>query len=199
MLARTTRRRVGMALLALLLLATLPPQQATAHDSRGRTTRTTIHIPLIVLDNLCANAEPVALSGDLYVVVTTRAERNGYRVVSRSYAPDLRGQGLVSGVSYRGSDGENSVAYYAPPPYPSRWSVTHWTVLIPNGQVPRMYLVIVLRQVIGADGSVVPTLEGTRLTCRRPQSDAKEEDDDDSDDDAVGRAVQRAGARAGGS
>jgi hypothetical protein len=74
---------------------------------------------------------------------------------------------------YRGQDDENSFAYYAPPPYPSTFTVTHWTKLLPQANAPSMYLVIVLREVVAADGTTVPTFQRAYLTCTQPTCSAQ--------------------------
>jgi hypothetical protein len=169
---RLRRRLVAMVALALVLA--VPGVASAGGDSggsgSGKTTRTTIHIPLTVLDNLCNGAEPVALSGDLMIVTrTTPDARGGYTVQSSSDAHNLQGQGLVSMYGYEGDDGEDSYAHYAPPPYPSTQSVVHYTRLVPKGPAPSEYLVVVLRETVLADGTVVPTLDRTYLTCRPPK------------------------------
>jgi hypothetical protein len=142
---------------------------APAQAGGGQTVHYTIHVPAMVLDNLC-NGEPVNLSGDLAITETTRPARNGgYTVTSSTDGRNLRGTGLVTQLPYSGDDNEQSYAYYAPPPYPSTYEVTHWTKLVPHGNAPSMYLVVVLREVVAADGTVVPTFERAYLTCKQPK------------------------------
>jgi len=157
------RRRIRAFVVLMFALMAAAPAAASAE-----TVRTTIHIPGMVVDNLC-NGEPVFLSGDLHVETTTyRTRRGGFIVRSSTRAHNLRGEGLVTQLPYRGDEGENTRGYYAPPPQPSYQSVVHWTKLWPDGPAPSMYLVIALRQTIAADGTVIPTLESMRLTCREP-------------------------------
>ncbi len=144
--------------------------QASERSGGGTTVRTTINLPALVLDNLC-NTDVVNLHGDLTIVTTTTPARNGgYTVRSTAIARDLRGNRIAPtpAISYHGDDGENSFSYYAPPPFPSTHRDVHWTTLIPQGNAPRMFLVLVLRETIAPDGTVVPVFERAYLTCQQP-------------------------------
>jgi hypothetical protein len=156
-----------------------------AASAASKTVEYTFHNPLFIADNLC-NGDVVGLSGDFYVRVTTTPTRNGgYRVVSSVNGRDLQGETLAPQPPrrYRGDDSENTYSYVAPPPYPATYSVTHWTRLVPEGDAPTMYLVIVLRETIAADGTpVVPTLERTYLKCKPPKGSSKRHDDDSDSD-----------------
>src|SRR4051794_41897302 len=97
----------------------LAPASAPA---AGRTVNYTLHVPAMVVDNLC-NGEPVVFSGDLHIRETTKVSGNGgYTVQSSTNARDLHGPGLVTGVQYSGQDTENTVADYPAPPVPARLS-----------------------------------------------------------------------------
>ena len=144
--------------------------QASERSSGGTTVRTTINLPALVLDNLC-NADVVNLHGDLHIVTTTTPARNGgYTVRSTAIARDLRGTRIAPppAIGYHGDDSENTFSYYAPPPFPSTHRVVHWTKLIPEGNAPSMFLVLVLRETIAADGTVVPVFERAYLVCQQP-------------------------------
>lgn len=151
----------------VLAVATAAPAGA---NSRGTTVRTTINIPAMVVDNLC-NLDVVNLSGDLTITTTTTPTANGgYTVRSSSVAGNLRGTRIapLPAIGYRGADGENTYSYYAPPPFPSTHRVVHWTTLVPQGNAPRMYLVLVIREAITADGTVIPVFERAYLVCQQP-------------------------------
>src|SRR5690242_10633827 len=177
--AKTSGRQRGrIALIVLgiagtvLALLTAAPAEAT---TGGTTVRTTINIPAMVVDNLC-NADVVNLSGDLTITTTTTPARNGgYTVRSSAVARDLRGTRIapLPAIGYRGSDGENAYSYYAPPPFPSTHRVVHWTTLIPDGNAPRMYLVLVIQETITADGTVIPVFDSAYLVCKQPTCSAK--------------------------
>lgn len=168
----------AIALAAALALVGPAAGEATGGKGNGTTVKTTINLPALVLDNLC-NGDVVNLSGDLHITTTTTPRANGgYTVESSATAPDLRGSRIapLPAISYRGGDGENTYSYYAPPPYPSSHRVVHWTKLVPSGNAPTMYLVIVIRETIAADGTpAVPTLERVYLRCTEPKCSSERE------------------------
>jgi hypothetical protein len=156
---------VGAAIAALIAVV---PASADA-----QTVKTQIHIPLTVLHNLCANDEPVALSGDEYITTTTKARSDGSYTVSASIvAPNLAGTGLVSQIPYRGVDGQRTFQYVAAPPFPSTYDVTLYTILQPAYKLASMYLVTVIRQTVAFDGTPITTFRSVSLTCRQPSCSA---------------------------
>jgi len=157
---------------AVLAVVTAAPADA---KTGGTTVRTTINLPALPLDNLC-NGDVVNLSGDMTITTTTTPAGNGgYTVRSSADARNLRGERIAPppAIGYRGADSENTYSYYAPPPFPSTHRVVHWTTLIPNGNAPRMYLVLVIRETIAADGTVIPVAQGAYLVCKQPVCSAK--------------------------
>jgi hypothetical protein len=48
-----------------------------------------------------------------------------------------------------------------------------WTKLVPQGPAPSKYLVLVLRETITADGTVVPVFERAYLVCKQPKCSAE--------------------------
>jgi hypothetical protein len=91
-----------------------------------------INLPAVVIDNQC-NGEPVALSGRLLTVVTTRPTANGGTTVrSVSVTQGLQGTGLVSGVSYRAVEVSGTVVNQLPPPGTGTFFSTVTTLLIPR-------------------------------------------------------------------
>lgn len=137
--------------------------------ARGTTTEYTLHVDALPVTNLC-NADVVVLNGDLYIRETTTPARNGgYTVQSTINGKNLTGYGLPSTLNYRGEDREQSYAYYAPPPYPSTFYDAHYTKLVPQGNAPSMYLLIVLKEVVMADGTVVPVIDSAYLVCQQPR------------------------------
>jgi hypothetical protein len=174
MTAAAGRLRMVMAgmIAALLAVGTAAPASA---KSGGTTVRITINIPAMVVDNLC-NLDVVNLSGDLTITTTTTPARDGgYTVRTSALASDLRGTRIAPppAIGYRGADGENTYSYYAPAPFPATHRVVHWTTLIPDGNAPRMYLVLVIREAITLDGTVIPVFERAYLVCTQPSCSAK--------------------------
>jgi hypothetical protein len=177
---RHRRGAVAATVAAVAVLAVLAvgaevvgtaPAKATGSSGGGKTVRTVLNIPAMVLDNLC-NADVVNLSGDLVITTTTTPDRRGgYTVRTSANAFGLRGSRIAPppAVGYRGDDSENTYSYYAPPPYPSTHRVVHWTRLVPQAAAPTMYLVLVVRETILADGTVVPVFERAYLVCTQPR------------------------------
>ena len=143
-----------------------------AAAGKGTTTEYTLHVAALPVTNLC-NADAVILNGDLEIrETTTPAKKGGYTVQSTVNGRNLTGSGLPSGLDYAGEDREQSNAYYAPPPYPATFTDVHYTKLNPAGDAPTEYLVVVLREVVAADGTVVPTIDRTYLVCSQPTTQA---------------------------
>ena len=172
------RRRWGFAGVAILLAAALPLVVVAANLARptaakaagGKTVVTTINVPAMVVDNLC-NLDTVNLHGDMTIRTTTTPTRNGgYTVQTSLNARGLQGSRITPppAIGYHGDDRENTYSYYAPPPYPSTHRVAHWTKLVPEVNAPTMYLVIILKETILADGTVVPVLDRMYLVCQQP-------------------------------
>jgi hypothetical protein len=145
-------------------------QAPSGTSSKGSTVKTTINLPALIVDNLC-NADVVNLSGDLTITTTTKPTGDGgYTVKSSSVAKNLKGSRIAPppAIGYHGSDAEDSYSYVAPPPYPSSHEDVHYTALIPEGKAPKMYLVVVTLDTTTADGTTVPVLERTYLSCTPP-------------------------------
>ncbi len=186
--AHLARRRGNVGVRALILAVALvlavaaatfvaiAPARATGGGGGkggGQTVKTTINLPAFPLDNLC-NGDVVNLSGDLHITTTTTPHRNGgYTVRSSADARNLRGNRIAPPppIPYRGDDRENTYSYYAPPPQPSSHRVVHWTRLVPEGHAPTMYLLVVLRETLAADGTVVPVFERAYLACKPSHDD----------------------------
>ena len=175
--AAVRRLAVGAATLVLGVTAVGVGHAAAApkpKPGKGTTVEYTLPVPALAVTNLC-NADAVVLSGDLYIRETTTPAKKGggYTVESTINGRDLTGAGLPSGLDYTAEDREQSNAYYAPPPYPSTFTDVHYTKLDPQGDAPTEYLVIVLRETVAADGTVVPTIDSTYLVCNPPSTGAR--------------------------
>jgi len=153
-----------LAVVVMVVLGLALPATASAE-----TTRTTVHMPLVPLSNLCYGGDPVAMSGDVRITTTTTPDpRGGYTVQSSSRGNNLQGESIVTGLDYEGDDGEDSYAYYAAPPFPSTTRSTHYTRLVPKGPAPNMYLVIEFNQTTLGNGTVLSPPDRMYLTCRGP-------------------------------
>jgi hypothetical protein len=168
--ARLATRLIMTLVSALLVTGSSLALAATT--SGGQRVDITINIPALPLDNLC-NGDVVNLSGDMRIVTVTRPAKNGgYTVTSTSTARNLTGERIapLPAIPYSGDQTENSFSYYAPPPYPSTSRVQHWTKLVPEGKAQTMWLVVVLRYTIAADGTLVPVAERAYLSCTMPRT-----------------------------
>ena len=163
-----------IAILALLALTAAPVQAnggSGGSAGGGQTVEEQFPLSNYVLINLC-NTDVVNMQGEMYISVTTSPARNGgYTVQSTASAPDLTGATVPPQpyVAYTGDDVETSHSYYAPPPYPSTIYDEHWTKLVPLAPAPTMYLVVVFREVILANVTPVPAVQGTYLACSTSQ------------------------------
>ena len=147
--------------LSFMVMALHP---APAH---AETVVSVINLPAVVIDNQC-NGEPVALSGDLLTVVTTRPTANGGTTVrSVSVTQGLRGTGLVSGLSYRAVELSGTLVNQLPPPGTGTFTNTVATLLIPQGATaPSMLLVTVVKATLAPDGTLTNEVVQTYLVCR---------------------------------
>jgi hypothetical protein len=161
----TMGRRLLIAMSALALsLAILALRPVPAH---AQTVVSEINLPSVVIDNQC-NGEPVGLSGDLLIVVTTRPNPNGGTTVrSVSVTRGLQGTGLVSDVPYRAVELTGTIVNQLPPPGTGTFVSTVATLLLPtDNAAPAMLLVVVYRGTLGADGTVTNEVVDTYLVCR---------------------------------
>jgi hypothetical protein len=157
------RLLIAMMMVALsLAIMALRPAPAQAD-----TVVSVINLPAVVIDNQC-NGEPVALSGDLLSVVTTRPTPDGGATVrSVSVTRGLQGTGLVSGVSYRAVELSGTLVNQLPPPGTGTIYNTVTTLLIPQGSTtPSMLLVVVVKATVAPDGSLSNEVTQTYLVCR---------------------------------
>ena len=160
---------VVITLSALLVGST--SANATDRSGGGQTVVTTLNVPAMPLDNLC-NGDVVNLSGDATIRITTTPRSDGGVTVRSVFdARNLRGSRIapLPMIGYHGDYVENSYQYVAPPPYPTSARVTHYTKLVPEANAPTMYLVVVIRETLFADGTVVPVAERAHLVCKEPR------------------------------
>jgi len=165
-----------LSLVAALFLTGASQSAARAGTSSGsgktQTVRATIDVAALVVENLC-NADTVNLHGQETITTqTTPTSNGGFRIVSSMRANNLTGERIAPPPTYGyvGSDDTDSYSYFAPPPYPATYSELHWTKLVPQTNAPAMWLVVVTREVITADGTAIPTVERAYLSCSQPSS-----------------------------
>ena len=160
----TFGRRLLIATMTLALsLVILALRPLPAH---AQTVVAEINLPIVIIDNQC-NGEPVALSGDLLMVVTTRpAAGGGTTVRSVSVTRGLKGTSLVSDVSYRAVELSGAIVNYLPPPGTGTFVNTVVTLLLPQSSAaPAMLLVVQFRGTLASDGTVSNEIVDTYLVC----------------------------------
>jgi hypothetical protein len=163
---------LAMALFGGLL--TQSSASATTGAKAGQTqyTEITIDLPALVVDNLC-NTDVVNLHGQMTIRTATTPTSNGaMRVVSTASARNLTGTRIapLPQGAYKGDQVDNTYSYIAPPPYPTTYTLLHWLKLVPQFKAPAMWLVVVTREVINADGTTVPVVDRAYLVCTQPSS-----------------------------
>ena len=170
-----TRLVLALSVVAALLLTGAGQAAAragTASTSNTQVVVVTQDVPALIVTNLC-NTDTVNLHGQLVLATaTTPTSNGGFRVVTVMRANNLTGQRIAPPpmYGYKGSDNSDSYSYIAPPPYPTTYSELHWTKLTPQFNAPAMWLVVVTREVITADGTAIPSVERAYLSCSQPTS-----------------------------
>jgi hypothetical protein len=93
-------------------------------------------------------------------------------VTSTATANNLTGERIAPppAIAYSGDDKESTYTYYAPPPFPGTSRVAHWTKLVPAGNAPTMWLVVIVRYTIAADGTAIPVADQAYLSCSQPKT-----------------------------
>jgi hypothetical protein len=125
-------------------------------------TNTRIQVPAVVYDNPCLG-EPVALHGELHLVLTATSDYAGFGVGSHlngSYA----GTGLVTGVPYRASESRQDV--WNVRELPASHTITMVTRLISRGAAENAFLYTTVTTMIDADGEPTVTVDDQRVECR---------------------------------
>jgi hypothetical protein len=130
--------------------------------TRAEVTNTRIQVPAVVYDNPCLG-EPVALHGELHLVLTVTSDHGGFQVGSHlngSYA----GTGLVTGVPYRASESEQDV--WNVRDLPDSHTTTMVTRLISRGAAENAFLYTTVITTIDANGVPTVTVDDQRVECR---------------------------------
>ena len=130
--------------------------------TRAEVTNTRIQVPAVVYDNPCLG-EPVALHGELHLVLTVMSDHGGFHVGSHlngSYA----GTGLVTGVPYRASESQQDV--WNVRDLPDSHTTTMVTRLISRGAAENAFLYTTVITTIDANGVPTVTVDDQRVECR---------------------------------
>ena len=126
--------------------------------TRAEVTNTRIQVPAVVYDNPCLG-EPVALHGELHLVLTVTSDHVGSHL-NGSYA----GTGLVTGVSYRASESKQDV--WNVRDLPASHTTTMATRLISRGAAENAFLYTTVTTMIDANGVPAVTVDDQRVECR---------------------------------
>jgi len=129
----------------------------------GQVTNVTIDIPAVVYDNPCVG-EPVALHGNLHLVLTVVSDHAGGFHVGNHLNASYSGTGLVSGVRYRASENQQDV--WNARELPASHSTTLRTKLISQGGVDNAFLFTTVTTTVDANGVPTATVDNQWVECR---------------------------------
>jgi hypothetical protein len=129
----------------------------------GQVTNVTIEIPAVVYDNPCVG-EPVALHGNLHLVLTVASDHAGGFHVGNHLNASYSGTGLVSGVRYRASENQQDV--WNARALPASHSTTLRTKLISQGGIDNAFLFTTVTTTIDANGVPTATVDNQWVECR---------------------------------
>jgi len=156
----THRRTIGRSLamtpvLALVVLLFAPSARS------ANIVNVAINIPAAVYDNPCVG-EPVALSGDLRLLLNITADQGGgYHYVSK-WTAQYAGTGLISGVAYRAS--ESKQESWSSRQLPASHTTRSVVRLISRG-VGVGFLSTTFTTAIDASGVPTVTVDSVSVTC----------------------------------
>jgi hypothetical protein len=129
----------------------------------AHTTNVTIEIPAVVYDNSCVE-EPVALHGNLHLVLTIGSDQAGGFHIGSHLNASYAGTGLESGVPYRASDTKEDV--WNTRELPGSHTTTMVTRLISQGGVDNVFLFTTITTTVDAEGVPTATISDQRVECR---------------------------------
>ena len=152
---RRRRRMSGFVCSLAILLAVAATQVASLQAaSAANVVNETFSFPLAASVNTCTiPAEPVALNGDLHIVVTTTSDSSGgYHLTIGSNTQSVTGTGLISGLKYSSSTSDQD-EYYNGGPFPEVHTFTHNYVLISQGGTANSVMKITFHVTVNATGT----------------------------------------------
>lgn len=159
---RVVTRQVVLAVL-LAVIACMIPSTAWADNVMN----VDINDPATVFDNPCVPpaGEPVVVSGVIHIVITTTADGAGGYHTHIGSNESFSGQGLVTRVSYHGSD-LHEYDYDAHPPFPQATTDVMGTDLITQGgTIPKFHYHWNLHVTVNAHGIPTATVDNYHLDC----------------------------------
>jgi hypothetical protein len=159
---RACRRSMPRFVIALALAGVAGPVAAARAEN---VVNATIHVPASVQTNSCFPTDVVNLSGDIHVVITSTADRNGgYRVVNQLNS-QLSGLSITTGTRYVNSENKSD-DWYARPPFPAVHTHTYDFNLISQSNTPNYVLHVTMHETITADGVLTAVVDDYRMDCQ---------------------------------
>jgi hypothetical protein len=153
------RRTIARSPAATLLAAPAGIASAEANNP----VNVTIHIPVTVYDNPCTS-EPVALHGDLHLVLSARTDKVGHFHYLSEWNASYSGTGLISGVTYTAS--ERKQESWSANQLPASHTTTSIIKLISRNNTQNAYLYTTVTTTIDANGVSTVTAESVSIDCR---------------------------------
>ena len=157
-------RRVWIPATTLLVALALGlPGTPVAMAATGDLVNVTLQIPLTVYENPCAG-EPVALHGDMHILVGTRTDGAGHLHYLSTWNASYSGNGLISGTPYTAS--ERKQESWTARELPASHTTTSVVKLISKGAAPNAFLYTTVTTTIDANGAPTATVDAESVQCR---------------------------------
>jgi len=159
--------RVSLWLLATPLVAAVAQVTSVGAASAADVVNETFQFPLVIDMNTCSTPpEPVALSGDMHIVVTSTSDNSGgYHMTTSSNTESVTGTGLISGLKYSSSTSDED-EWHAGTPYPQTHTMTHNYVLNSQGGTANTVMKITFHVTVNANGIPTATVDNVKSGCQ---------------------------------
>jgi hypothetical protein len=128
------------------------------------TVNVTIHIPSTVANNACAGDDPINLNGDMHIVITTTADRQGGYHVTNHRNTHLTGTSLTTGARYVSNNASND-EWYARGPFPAVQTWTDTSVLVGQGSTPNAVARITAHETVDGTGATTASTDSYTVDC----------------------------------
>jgi len=152
---------VGLILAVSLLIVTTGQRPAAA----ANVVNVTIHVPASVQTNPCFPTDVVNLSGDIHIVITTTAARNGSYRVTNHLNSQLSGVSITTGTKYVNSETKDD-EWYARPPFPAVHTHTYDFLLVSQSGTPNYVLHMTMHETVNAQGVPTATVDKFSMDCQ---------------------------------
>jgi hypothetical protein len=151
---------------ALAVVAAVTQVAGTQTAMGANVVNETFEFPLAIALNTCTMPpEPVALNGNLHIVVTTTSDSGGgYHTTVNSNTQSVTGTGLLSGQAYSSST-TDSDEYNDGGPFPQVNTMTHDFELISHSGTANMVMKITWHVTVNANGVPTAAVDNVRNDC----------------------------------